>query len=466
VSPEYRQVVASPTLWEQPPPTLKPSAGSSRWQGFVVVVARPLWGLRVEIGVGLLALLVWRALSARLGGTWAGAVVAACALAGSRSPGLRRFVRGLFHRARLRRRWMLGVRHAGLANHSDRVPKLVKVRAVAAGDEVRVRVPAGSSVEMLAEQVDRIAAYLGAREVRVARDRANARYGLVSVVWRDPLAGGPPLPWPGVARLRASLWDANAVGVDENGEVVSIRIVWRHVLLGGEPGAGKSVAIMLFVAWAALDPSVRLWLFDGKLVELAVWRGCAERFVGPDLAEANAALRELRAEMDRRYQWLLSVGKRQVGPDDGMGLHLVVIDELAWYLTGEKKQAQEFETQLRDLVARGRAAGIIVVAATQKPAHDTVPTSIRDLFGFRWALRCSTREASDTILGSGWATQGYSAASIDAGDRGVGYLRHEGGTPVRMKGFYLSDDDLAQLAARAEALRKTETPGLRLVEGE
>jgi DNA segregation ATPase FtsK/SpoIIIE-like protein len=321
-------------------------------------------------------------------------------------------------------------------------------------------------VGVLAEQAEPMAAYLRAREVRVLRDRSNARYALVSVVWCDPLSGGPALPWPFLSALRTSLWDAIAVGVDESGEVVSIRIVWRHVLLGGEPGAGKSVAIMLLVAWAALDPSVRLWLFDGKLVELATWRRCAERFVGPDLAEANAALRELRAEMDRRYQWLLSAGKRQVGPDDGMGLHLVVIDELAWYLTGEKKQAQEFEAQLRDLVARGRAAGIIVVAATQKPAHDTVPTSIRDLFGFRWALRCSTREASDTILGSGWGSQGYSAASIDAADRGVGYLRHEGGTPVRIKGFFLSDDDLAALAARAEALRKPEAPGLRLVEAE
>jgi hypothetical protein len=43
---------------------------------------------------------------------------------------------------------------------------------------------------------------------------------------------------------------------------------------------------------------------------------------------------------------------------------------------------------------------------------------------------------------------------IDAAHRGVGYLLHEGGEPVRMRTFYLTDDDLTQLARRAEQLRK------------
>ncbi|MGH9074316.1 MAG: hypothetical protein ACRDZQ_09400 [Acidimicrobiales bacterium] len=104
-------------------------------------------------------------------------------------------------------------------------------------------------------------------------------------------------------------------------------------------------------------------------------------------------------------------------------------------------------------MARGRAAGLIVLAATQKPASDVVPTSLRDLFGFRWALRCATRDASDTILGSGWAAQGYSASEVDAAARGVGYLLHEGGVPVRLKAAYLDNDALSTLAARARELR-------------
>jgi len=104
-------------------------------------------------------------------------------------------------------------------------------------------------------------------------------------------------------------------------------------------------------------------------------------------------------------------------------------------------------------VARGRAAGIVVVAATQKPASDIVPTSIRDLFGCRLAMRCSTRDASDTILGGGQSTLGYSASDIDPANRGVGYLLAEGTTPRRMRCFVLEDHPLHALAKRAAALR-------------
>jgi S-DNA-T family DNA segregation ATPase FtsK/SpoIIIE len=143
-----------------------------------------------------------------------------------------------------------------------------------------------------------------------------------------------------------------------------------------------------------------------------------------------------------------------------MALHVVVCDELAHYLTGsEKRERDEFASVLRDLVSRGRAAGVIVLAATQKPSADVVPTSLRDLFGFRWAMRCSTPQASDTILGAGWASAGYSAAGIDAGCRGVGYLLHEGGLPVRLRAFHLDDTALAGIAQSAEAIRHVHRGG-------
>ena len=223
---------------------------------------------------------------------------------------------------------------------------------------------------------------------------------------------------------------------------------------GGEPGAGKSVALSLLVATAALDPDCKLWLLDGKLVELAAWSRCAEGSAGVDISEAIEVLVNLQEEMDRRYAQLLRCGKRKVAQDDGLPLHVVVIDELAHYLTtSDRKERTKFTDLLRDLVSRGRAAGIIVLAATQKPSADVVPTSIRDLFGFRWAMRCSTPQASDTILGSGWASAGYSAANIDPASRGVGYLLHEGGIPQRLRSYYLDDSTLASISARAEVLR-------------
>jgi S-DNA-T family DNA segregation ATPase FtsK/SpoIIIE len=158
--------------------------------------------------------------------------------------------------------------------------------------------------------------------------------------------------------------------------------------------------------------------------------------------------------MDARYRELLARGQRKVRREDCLPLHLVVCDELAFYLTlPDKRQRQEFAELLRDLVARGRAAGVIVVAATQKPGGDTVPTALRDLFGFRLALRCNTPQASDTILGQGWASAGADASVIPGGQRGVGYLLAEGERPVRVKGFYLDDSDVRTIAERATARR-------------
>jgi len=268
-----------------------------------------------------------------------------------------------------------------------------------------------------------------------------------------------------------SLWQPIPVGVDEDCGEVTVTLPERNLLLGGEPGAGKSNVLQLLVAVGALDPSVRLTLFDPKLVELAVWQGSAARLVGPDVEEAIEVLKALIGELDDRYLTLLANRARKVAEGDGLPLHLVGIEELAYFTNGpDRKAAQAFSTLLRDFVARGRAAGMVTVATTQKPSADVVPTFLRDLFGFRWALRCSTPQASDTILGSGWASQGYSAASIDPAARGVGLLLQEGGVPVRLRSCWLDDLDLAELARRAEGLRATSrsstTATLRLVEDE
>ena len=68
-------------------------------------------------------------------------------------------------------------------------------------------------------------------------------------------------------------------------------------------------------------------------------------------------------------------------------------------------------------------------------------------------MRCTSPDASDTILGQGWATRGYSAATIDPAQRGVGYLLAEGGIPKRFRAPFFSDEDVAVLAHRAEVLR-------------
>jgi S-DNA-T family DNA segregation ATPase FtsK/SpoIIIE len=148
----------------------------------------------------------------------------------------------------------------------------------------------------------------------------------------------------------------------------------------------------------------------------------------------------------------------------GFPVYLVGVDEIAYYsaTAGTTVQQKEFAARNRDVVARGRAPGIIAIEATQRPSADIIPTSLRDLFGYRWAFRCSTEASSDTILGHGWASKGYTAEDIDPKARGVSWLRAEDGVPRRVKAAYLSDDDIIHLAAQAATLRdaqRTTAPG-------
>jgi DNA segregation ATPase FtsK/SpoIIIE, S-DNA-T family len=252
-----------------------------------------------------------------------------------------------------------------------------------------------------------------------------------------------------------SIWQPVQLGIDERGAPVRVGLGERNLLAAGEPGAGKSVGLNLIVAHAALSLDCRLILIDGKQVELGLWRSCADAFIGPSITEAIDLLKQLQKVMDTRYGELLDTGRRKITPACGHPVVLVVFDELAYFsaTVGEAKQQKEFVALVRDLVARGRAAGVIVVAATQRPSADIIPTSLRDLFGYRWAFRCTTDASSDVILGHGWANQGYSAAEIDPTTRGVGWLIAEGGTPRRMKAAYLSDDQAARIAEHALWLR-------------
>jgi S-DNA-T family DNA segregation ATPase FtsK/SpoIIIE len=265
--------------------------------------------------------------------------------------------------------------------------------------------------------------------------------------------GATPTPAPKGA---LSIYDPIYLGTDTRGRDVRVTLSYRSIILGGEPGSGKSVAQGNIVSHAALCSDVDLVLIDGKLVELLPYAPIADQFVGNDITKALKVLRGLQAEMDHRYLHLAQTGRKKITPNDGFRAVLLAIDELAYFsvTVGTDQQQKEFITLVRDLVARGRAAGIIVVAATQRPSADIVPTSLRDLFGYRFAFRCTTDSSSDIILGTGWAKEGHSAKHILPDARGVGLLLAEGGTPRRIKTAYLTDQDITRLVARAAHIRK------------
>jgi S-DNA-T family DNA segregation ATPase FtsK/SpoIIIE len=265
-----------------------------------------------------------------------------------------------------------------------------------------------------------------------------------------PLPALPPAP--------LSMFDPVYVAGDETGRPVYLDFADQvGIILAGEPGAGKSVGLANIVAHGALSyADCRLTLIDGALVELGIWRSCADEFVGPDIDHAIAVIEAQQQAITDCCEMLLDTGRRKIVKGDGEPIHLTVIDELAYYsaTVGTKAQREKFTTGLRDCSARGRKCARRYVIATQRPSSDIIPTSLRDLFGYRWAFRCATDDSSDVVLGRGAAKAGYTAATIADESRGVGLLRAEGKRiPRRVKAAYLTDSDLRRIAAHAAYLR-------------
>ena len=265
---------------------------------------------------------------------------------------------------------------------------------------------------------------------------------------------------PPAAPVSLSPFDPIPIGIDEFGHAVAVRVIYKNVLAAGEPGGGKSALLQIIAAHAALCRGSRLVLLDGKLVELGMLTDAADEFVGPDIDKAIITLRRLQRVMNKRYAWLAMCGRRKIESGDGVNVITVIIDEIALYSTvlGDERQQKEFVTLLRDLVARGRAAAIIVIAATQRPSVDIIPKSLRDLFGYRAAFRCTSDGSSDIILGDGWSGKGFTATDISPVNPGVAWLIAEGGTPQRIKTAYLTDDDIKAIVSYAVWIRRIDYP--------
>jgi S-DNA-T family DNA segregation ATPase FtsK/SpoIIIE len=252
-----------------------------------------------------------------------------------------------------------------------------------------------------------------------------------------------------------SMFDPMFIGIDEFGHHVTLDTVYHNLLIAGEPGGGKSGLVNIAAATAALADNTRLVLLDAKYVELGPYRHIADAFIGDDIDAAITVLRRLFTVARNRYLWILAHRRRKVARDDNLSVIVTIIDELAMFSTvlGTKAQQEEFEGLLRGLVSLGRACGMPVIAATQRTSWDIIPASLRDLFGYRCAFRCTTNGSSDVILGQGWADLGYSATDIDPENRGAAWLLADGGIPRRIKAAYLTDEQIYAIADYAAYLR-------------
>lgn len=254
---------------------------------------------------------------------------------------------------------------------------------------------------------------------------------------------------PGLVRYRSGLTptvDAIPVGVDESGEEVSLRLRESNALVAGLPGSGKSGFLNALIASAVgCSSSVALYGIDPKRVELAAWRPAFVRIATED-GDFLPLLDGLAEEMNARYAFLEEHNLRKFARfDASRPLIVLVVDELAEVVaTGDAKHDKPVASALRLLVQKGRAAGICVIAATQRPSSDIIPTSLRDLFVQRVAFATSTVEMTRMVLGDGMRGDAPGPESIGGNEKGVGFmLADTDRTPRRFKAYWLSDKAVA-----------------------
>ncbi|MGW1928641.1 FtsK/SpoIIIE domain-containing protein [Streptomyces sp. NPDC001919] len=321
--------------------------------------------------------------------------------------------------------------------------------------------PPGIPAKRAIRATDELAAAFGVEEAQVSIAKRGRSGRIELYVSRDLPFTDKAKPGPLLAlETAANFWGPISIGPDVRGLPISISVVERSGLIGGEPGAGKSASGNTVLLAAALDPRVILVLADGKGGgDLEPFEHLCEAYEGDaDPEEFYEMLKERVEDMKQRYALLKKLGKRKVTEElaakyPELRQLLLWVDELMFYTTDEE-YGKKITKLLRNLVSRGRAAGIITFCATQKPGSDVVDTSLRDLLSIRWALRCTTPEASDTILGKGAAASGYSAKTIQSEMRGAGLLWAEGTNPTMVRADYYTDEQVEQLLARATEWRR------------
>jgi DNA segregation ATPase FtsK/SpoIIIE, S-DNA-T family len=188
------------------------------------------------------------------------------------------------------------------------------------------------------------------------------------------------------------------------------------------------------VAHGALSSDCRLIPADGKRVELGPRRDCAERFIGPSIDDA---IDTCTGSGNRSTSGPDGCWTTRCQDDPRPGLAGLSGPDRRGRLLLRRRQHPHAAERVQRLQPRHRRPRPRPrrhpVETTQRPSADTIATSLRGLFGCRWAFDCSIEASSDTILGHSWANQGYSVTEIDPQARGVGWLRAEEGIPAGSK---------------------------------
>lgn len=231
-----------------------------------------------------------------------------------------------------------------------------------------------------------------------------------------------------------------------------------HLLIAGSTGSGKSVAINGILASLLLQakPSqVRLMLVDPKKVELSVYNDIPHLItpVVSDPKKAALGLKKVVAEMDRRFKLLAQEGVRNIDGynrlvskrnetekgvvNQKLPYLVVIIDELA-DLMMTSSVSGDVENAIVRIAQLGRAAGIHMIVATQRPSVDIITGLIKANVPSRMAFAVSSGVDSRTILDSNGAEK-----LLGRGDMLFAPIGSNG--PQRVQGAFISDEDVEAL---------------------
>ena len=241
---------------------------------------------------------------------------------------------------------------------------------------------------------------------------------------------------------------AFAVGKDITGNAVVGDITkMPHVIIAGTTGSGKSVctrSIIMSILYNAKPDEVKLILIDPKMVEFKVFEGIPHLLI-PIITQAEKAAGALNwavLEMMRRYNIFAEVGANdlksynELSEEDEelafMPQIVIFIDELADLMLVAGKEVEDYICRLAQM---GRAAGMHLVVATQRPTTDVITGLIKANIPSRIALSVMSQVDSRTIID-------MAGADKLLGNGDMLYMPIGSGKPVRVQGCFASSRDI------------------------
>ena len=218
-----------------------------------------------------------------------------------------------------------------------------------------------------------------------------------------------------------------------------------HLLVAGATGSGKSFCLNAIVSCLITEKSpsqLRLLLVDPKRVELTPYNGIPH-LMAPVVVETDTVvgyLKGLIREMFDRYRRMEEVGVRNIEAynkrmPDKMPFLCVVVDELADLMM---TAAFDVEQSLCRLAQLGRATGIHLIIATQRPSVDVVTGLIKANFPSRISFSVTSQVDSRTIIDTTGAEK-----LLGRGD--MLYQPIDANKPERVQGVFLSDQEIEEL---------------------